>query len=114
MRLDPPELGQVRLQVTLQDGVLVAHLGVETAAACQLLEGQAAALRSALLDCGLPVQSLEISMGLEHSSGHPAHANQEETPRWGQQSPPEGVPVSPASPAPGRSSHRVAGIDYFA
>jgi flagellar hook-length control protein FliK len=114
VRLDPPELGQIRLQVTLQDGVLVARLSAETAAACQLLEGQAGVLRSALLDCGLPVQSLEISMGLGHSDGHPAQANQEETPGWGRQTPGESLPPSPAPSTPRHPSPRIAGIDYLA
>lgn len=115
MHLEPPELGQVRLQVALQDGALVARISTDTTAAQRMLEGQANALRAALQDSGLPLQSLEIGLGLGlgHSGGHNPQAEHEAAPWW-----PEGAqreaPPSPPAPHPTSALPRPAGLDYLA
>ena len=95
--------------MTLQDGVLVCPPGRRNGGSLPATRGPRPRRLLALLDCGLPVQSLEISMGLEHSSGHPARQSRGDAPLGASKAP--GVPVSPASPTPGRSSP-VTGIDF--
>ena len=64
MHLEPAALGRLRLQVTLQEGSLAAYLGTESHAAQQLLMDQAPALRAALQESGLPVETVQIGLEL--------------------------------------------------
>lgn len=61
LRLDPPELGQVRVHLTLTDQTLTARLVVPDATARQLVEGQLEALRQRLLDMGLNLGRLDVT-----------------------------------------------------
>ena len=111
LRLEPPALGSIHLRVAMEDGVLTAYLGTETAAARQALESDSAHLRAALQASGVPVESLHI--GLEMGLGHPAGQFQQRQ---------EGAPHSLRAPQPAqrtrlypiRSGGRSAGVDYFA
>jgi flagellar hook-length control protein FliK len=61
LHLDPPELGSVRVHLTLTDQTLTARLVVHDAAARQLVEGQLEALRQRLLDMGLNLGRLDVT-----------------------------------------------------
>ena len=50
LRLSPPELGSVRLEVTVKNGVLTAHAQTETAQARDALVDNLPALRARLAE----------------------------------------------------------------
>mgnify|MGYP000881496253 CR=1 FL=1 len=78
MHLEPAALGRLRLQVTLQEGSLAAYLGTESHAAQQLLMDQAPALRAALQESGLPVETVQIGLEL----GFATAGDSQRQPKW--------------------------------
>lgn len=60
MRLDPPELGQLRIQMTIARGVVTAQFTASTAQAHALLDKNLANLRVALENQGLTVDRLNV------------------------------------------------------
>lgn len=61
MRLDPPELGQLRVQMTIHRGTVTAQFTASTAQAQALLEKNIATLRVSLENQGLTVDRLSVS-----------------------------------------------------
>src|SRR5690606_36380071 len=59
--LMPEHLGQVDAKISMQNGVLTAHVVTDNAAAREMLENQWAALRNSLQAQGLPVEKLEVT-----------------------------------------------------
>jgi flagellar hook-length control protein FliK len=60
LRLTPPEMGTVRIQMQMDDGVVRAQLVTQSAAARDLLSQQLAELRQALQSQGLVVERLSV------------------------------------------------------
>jgi flagellar hook-length control protein FliK len=60
LRLDPPDLGQLRIQMTVTRGVVTAEFHPTTPQAHDLLERNLAALRSTLEGQGLTVERLNV------------------------------------------------------
>jgi flagellar hook-length control protein FliK len=60
MRLDPPELGEMRVQMTIARGVVTAEFQPSTPQAHALLDRNMAALRTALESQGLTVERLVV------------------------------------------------------
>ncbi len=60
MRLEPPELGQVRVQMTIAQGTVTAHFQPATAEAQAILERSIPALRAALEAHGLAAERLTV------------------------------------------------------
>ena len=60
MRLDPPELGQLRIQMTIARGMVTAEFHPTTAQAQALLDQSLATLRTALEAQGLGVERLTV------------------------------------------------------
>lgn len=60
MRLDPPQLGQLRIQMTITQGTVSAEFQASTPQAQALLERSLAVLRSALQGHGLTVERLTV------------------------------------------------------
>ena len=60
MRLDPPDLGQLRIQMSIVKGIVTANFQVQTPQAQALLERSLATLRSALQGQGLTVERLTV------------------------------------------------------
>ncbi|MEE9129507.1 MAG: flagellar hook-length control protein FliK [Phycisphaerales bacterium] len=60
MRLEPPELGQLRIQMTITQGTVSAEFQAATPQAQALLERSLAVLRSALQGHGLTVERLTV------------------------------------------------------
>ena len=60
MRLDPPELGQLRIQMTIVRGIVSAEFQASTQQAHVLLDKNMAALRNALEGQGLTVERLAV------------------------------------------------------
>jgi flagellar hook-length control protein FliK len=62
LRLDPPDLGQLRIQMTVARGVVTAEFHATTPQAHELLERNMAALRSTLEGHGLTVERLNVQV----------------------------------------------------
>jgi flagellar hook-length control protein FliK len=84
MRLDPPELGELRIQMTIARGIVSADFQASSPQAHALLEKSIAALRSALEGQGLAVDRLTVHMSSTGSTGHSSSAGQDDS---GQQQP---------------------------
>lgn len=69
MRLNPPELGEVRVQMTLSRGVVSAEFQASTAQAHALLDRNLTALRSALEGQGLTVDRLNVHVAPPAAAG---------------------------------------------
>jgi flagellar hook-length control protein FliK len=61
LRLDPPDLGQVRVQMTLSRGTVAAEFHASTPQAHQLLEKNLSMLRTTLEQQGLTVERLTVA-----------------------------------------------------
>lgn len=75
LRLSPPELGSLRLQVSVQDGVMVARMETETEAARASLVSNLPALRERLAEQGIRVERFDIDLMQQSSSGTPDRPN---------------------------------------
>ncbi len=71
LRLSPPELGSLRLQVSVQDGVMVARMETETEAARSSLVNNLPALRERLAEQGIRVERFDIDLMQRPSTGTP-------------------------------------------
>jgi flagellar hook-length control protein FliK len=62
LRLDPPHLGRMQVEIEMKNGRLSARIGVEHEAARQQVEQQLSSLREALEAQGLKPHSLEVNV----------------------------------------------------
>lgn len=69
LRLSPPELGSLRLEVTLRDGVLTAKLEAETAAARTVLVESLPQLRERLAEQGIQIERFDVDLMNQSSTG---------------------------------------------
>ncbi len=82
MRLDPPDLGQLRIQMTIARGVVTAQFQATTAEAQALLDRSLATLRTALESHGLTVERLTVhATQAPGSQGMREHASDEQSPQ---------------------------------
>jgi flagellar hook-length control protein FliK len=70
VRLSPPELGALQIEISLKDGVISARLETQTAAAQQLLSDNLQQLKESLSQQGLSVDRLDVFVGQQHSGGN--------------------------------------------
>jgi flagellar hook-length control protein FliK len=69
LRLSPPELGSLRLELRVLDGVLTARLETETPAARQTLIEQLPALRERLAEQGIRVERFDVDLMQQQGQG---------------------------------------------
>jgi len=69
IRLDPPSLGSVKIDVTLKDGSLHARLMAESAQVSNLLREKAHDLQNMLRKMGLSVDSVSVSVNSDEGNG---------------------------------------------
>jgi flagellar hook-length control protein FliK len=69
LRLSPPELGSMRLEITVNKGVLAAHVEAETPQARQLLLDNLPALRERLQEQNIKVERFDVDVAGQSSSG---------------------------------------------
>jgi flagellar hook-length control protein FliK len=62
LRLSPPELGSVRVEITIRDGVMRAQLEAETPAARQTLLENVAALREKLAEQDIRLERFDVDL----------------------------------------------------
>jgi len=67
-RLDPPQLGSVKVDVTLRDGALHARVTPENAQVAQLIRERANELHQNLRRLGLDVETVTVSVGGDNFS----------------------------------------------
>lgn len=63
LRLDPPHLGTVQMNVTVTEGTVTASLQTSTESAKQVLQSDLATLKQSLSDAGINVDKIEVSVG---------------------------------------------------
>ncbi|MGI8980767.1 MAG: flagellar hook-length control protein FliK [Pirellulaceae bacterium] len=71
LRLSPPELGSLRLQISVQDGVMVARMETETEAARSSLVNNLPALRERLAEQGVRIERFDIDLMQRPPTGTP-------------------------------------------
>ena len=65
LRLSPPELGTLRINIVMNEGVLTAHLETETAAARAVLLDNLPALRERLAEQEIRIDKFDVDVGQE-------------------------------------------------
>jgi flagellar hook-length control protein FliK len=83
LRLDPPALGALRLDLDVRDGVVRASLEASTLRARELLDANLGSLRSALEARGLIVSRLDVSLGRDAAPAPDQTQRDEPTPDGG-------------------------------
>lgn len=63
LRLDPPHLGSVQMNISTHNGTVTADLQTSTVTAKQMLESDLSALKKSLSDAGVNVDSISVSVG---------------------------------------------------
>ncbi len=71
LRLSPPELGSLRLEVRIQNGAMVARLQTETEAARTAIVENLPALRERLSDQGVRIERFEVDLMQRQPGGMP-------------------------------------------
>ncbi len=69
LRLSPPELGSLRLELTVKDGVMTAALETETPAARRVLLDHLPALRDRLAEQNIRVERFDVDVRRDGSGG---------------------------------------------
>ena len=109
LRLSPPSLGALTLEVTLRGGEMVARLETETAAAKNLLLDSLPALRERLSQHEVRIARFDVDLA-DHTGGGPArrHAHPDDVRRrpnmLGRSAPASIAPSAAAAPHARRSS----------
>jgi flagellar hook-length control protein FliK len=114
LRLSPPVLGAIRLQLTVTDGVLTAALETESADTRRLLLDHLPVLRDRLAEQNIRVERFDVDVQQEHrrDQANPRGSNQnpyqqqpeQSAPRRGSATPSRTVtatasePIAPATP----------------
>jgi len=70
LRLSPPELGSLRLELTVQDGVMTAALETETPGARRILLDHLPALRDRLSEQNIRVERFDVDVRRDSQEGH--------------------------------------------
>jgi flagellar hook-length control protein FliK len=103
LRLSPPELGALRLDVSLRDGVLVAHMQTETTAARAALLDNLPTLRDRLAEQGVRIERFDVDLAQQQSGGSPdqsfARPQYEESAAWRPTRPQAAVAAAPVAAA---------------
>lgn len=102
VRLQPPLLGNVRMELNVRDGVLTGRFHVERPAALGAVAGQVEQLKEALREQGIELGSFQVSV--EGQDRHPGEAADDRPRRDGPflaAETPEAEPVGAAATGPG-------------
>jgi flagellar hook-length control protein FliK len=81
LRLSPPELGSLRLQLTVHDGVMTASLEAESPAARQLLLDHLPSLRERLAEQNIRIDRFDVDVRQENSGGQSDPRGSQQEPR---------------------------------
>src|SRR5205085_8604923 len=106
LRLSPPELGSLRLDVKIQDGALVAHLQTETDAARTAILDNLPALRDRLADQGVRIERFDVDLMQHQGGGMPDQPGS-------RQQDPSPTPLRPALPARARPAASASSLPSY-
>ena len=81
LRLKPPELGGLRLEVSVRNGMMTAHIETETSAARTLLLDNLPALRERLAQQDIKVDSFDVDLADRSPDGSPQRPDDDRQPR---------------------------------
>jgi flagellar hook-length control protein FliK len=88
LRLSPPELGSLRLELSMQNGAMTATVETETSAARQVLLDHLPALRERLAEQNIRIERFDVDVRQENSGGQAdPRASQQEHRQHPQQQP---------------------------
>jgi flagellar hook-length control protein FliK len=94
LRLSPPELGSLKIEIAIRNGVLTANLETETSDARRVLLDNLPALRQRLAEQDIRIEKFEVDVRREGHSDHgQPEAEDRQSPRENRNSPtrrPEG------------------------
>jgi flagellar hook-length control protein FliK len=108
LRLHPPELGALRIELRMQNGALNARLEAESAVTQSLLLEHAYALRDRLSEQGVRIARFDVELSDRRSMEHPngfderSHRDREPARNHRQEEPAaksEATPLRPTTPA---------------
>ncbi len=71
LRLSPPELGSIKIQMAVRDGTMTAHLQTETETARTMLLDQLPALRDRLAEHNIKIDRFEVELMNQSPTGTP-------------------------------------------
>ena len=74
LKLSPPELGSMRLEITVRNGAMTARVETETTAAKNLLLDNLPALRERLAQQDMKIQSFDVDVADTGKGGTPGQA----------------------------------------
>jgi flagellar hook-length control protein FliK len=69
LRLSPPELGSLRLELTMQNGVMTASVETDNPVARQVLLDHLPALRERLAEQNISIERFDVDVRQENSGG---------------------------------------------
>jgi flagellar hook-length control protein FliK len=92
LRLSPPELGSLRLELTVKEGTMTAVLETETAGARRLLLDHLPALRDRLAEQNIRIERFDVDVRRDGGSQPDGHAARQEQRQQPDQSPPRRQP----------------------
>jgi flagellar hook-length control protein FliK len=81
LRLSPPELGSLRIEVRVQEGVLTARVETESAAARSAVLEHLPQLRERLAEQGVRIERFDVDLMQQGSSGTPDRPSDRESDR---------------------------------
>ncbi len=84
LRLHPPELGSLRLELTLRNGAMNAHLEADTPAARNLLLDNLPALRERLAQQNIKVEQFDVDLADQGTNGSWQQPSDQAHPETGQ------------------------------
>jgi flagellar hook-length control protein FliK len=91
LRLDPPHLGTVNMNVSVVQGAVTATIETSSVTAKHVLEANLSALKQALTDAGVQVEKINVSVGsnldqafnpFENGHGMPNHQGRSDSGLW--------------------------------
>jgi flagellar hook-length control protein FliK len=101
LRLSPPELGALRLELTVKDGVMTATMETETTAARRVLLDHLPVLRERLAEQNIRVERFDVDVRREGSGGQAdgqTAQQQQQRDQHGGQSTPRRASAAPSRP----------------
>jgi flagellar hook-length control protein FliK len=69
MRLDPPHLGTIQMNVAVNHGMVTATIETSTESARQMLQSDMTTLKQALSDAGINVDAINVSVSTDLNQG---------------------------------------------
>ena len=69
LRLSPPELGSMKLEITMHGGTMTAHVETETSAARNMLLDNLPALRQRLADQNIKIGQFDVDLKDQSGGG---------------------------------------------